>query len=198
MNGLSIDVVNDGNITITSTDLAGGADAGLAYDESSGYRFFLDANYGNTESAGGGVAEPNVLDNAIEITNYMVPRSFNAANPITSVTIASGVIPAQPRVSSVTKYKVSNEGAAATDVLEYIATDNFSDGDLLTLYMTAANSYFSILATEGAGNIVTVEALKVGDTTYRKDIYKSITFHYVGGVFYEIARGHKESLLFLG
>lgn len=188
VNELAISVTNTGNVTYTLTDIDGGADADLTYDEQTGFRFFLDADYGTGTCSGDGVATARSIANALEITNYIVPRALNAVNPIVDVTITSGVITAQTRLSSITKYRVANEAAAATDSLTYISSDNFSEGDLLTLFNDDASSYFSIGVGE-VGNMVTVNAIKVGDYTYRKDIFSSITFYFSNGVFYEVSRG---------
>lgn len=191
VNEEAISVVNTGNITVTTTALDGGADGDLTYDESTGYRFFLDADYGTGTCSGDGVATARDISNALEITNYIVPRALNAINPIIDVTISGGVIAPQERMSSITKYRVANQGAAATDSLTYISTDNFSEGDILTLYMEADNSYFTVTnaGDSGSNMVLTHSSYKIGDHEYRRDIYSSITFVFSNGSFYEIGKG---------
>lgn len=191
VNEEAISVVNTGNITVTTTALDGGADGDLTYDESTGYRFFLDANYGTGTCAGDGVALPYDKTNAFEITNYIVPRALNAINPIIDVTISGGVIAPQTRMSSITKYRVTNQSSATTDALTYISTDNFSEGDILTLFMEVDDSYFTVsnAGDSGSNMVLTSSSYKIGDHQYRNDIYSSITFYFSNGSFYEIGKG---------
>lgn len=192
VNGEAITVSNTGNLTVSTVDLSGGTDASELYDESVGYRFFLDADYGSTTYSGGGTATMGDISNAVEITSYVVPKMMNSAFDVKEVTISSGEITTQTRNSSITQYRVTNEGAAATDTLSQISPTNFANGDILILTGDGTSSYFTI-STETGNLSIANSGVNIGLTSYQKNVKSSIALYYEDGIFYELWQGANKS-----
>ena len=158
VNGLSITMAssNPATITFTTTDIDGGSNFDADSDEASGYRFFLDADYGTGTFPGDGIAQPGDLTNAIEITQYVVPKHLNGAINSQSVNISSGNI-ALARKSSITEVVVDTEASVAADDLDSIDTQGFAIGDILILKGDAVAQVTTV--KDGVGNI----NLRTGD-----------------------------------
>lgn len=173
-NGEAITVSNTGNLTTVQADFNYGSDNTSVFDTATGYRFYLDANYGATP------AEPGEFDpaTAIEITNYIIPRGLNTAFDNQSKTIASGVITIT-RESAVTVVDVDTQAAAASDDLDSITFGDGSDGDIVIL--RGANSSRLVTVTS-SGNINRTNSFVTAD----KDT--QICLMYLSGEFWEFAR----------
>ena len=92
-NGTSGDVVKTGNLEVPESEVIGGSNSDELYDTSLGYTFFLDADYDSTGCACvEGSATERSLTNAIEITDYIVPKSLTSALDKQSVSISSGTV----------------------------------------------------------------------------------------------------------
>jgi hypothetical protein len=133
----------------------------------SGNRFFLDQDPAAVQGLIGGAA--------IEITRYLIGRTSQAPNYVTSATIAGGVIEFD-RVSNITYIDVETQGGAGTDDLDTITADGTKDGDTLilrgadpthivTLRDAIGNIYLANSTnydTNGAGNQISLRYLAVG------------------------------------
>jgi hypothetical protein len=153
-------------------NIGGGSSSTSAYDEVSGYRFFINADYSGT-------AAPGSLTNAVEITNYIVLRGLNASFPNQSATINSGVLTLS-RESSVNVVDVETQGGAGTDSLDTIVpSSDMADGDLFIIRGTDASHIVTITSS---GNIVSSGDWSSAD----KDT--QIILMYLSGSFYETSR----------
>lgn len=173
-NTYTITVSNTGNLTTVQADFNYGSDNTSVFDTATGYRFYLDANYGAAPS------EPGEFDpaTAIEITNYIIPRGLNTAFDNQSKTIASGVITVT-RESAVTVVDVDTQAAAASDDLDSITFGDGADGDIIIL--RGANSSRLVTVTT-SGNINRTNSFVTAD----KDA--QICLMYLDGEFWEFAR----------
>lgn len=179
VNGEAITVSNTGNLTVSTTDINYGSNNTTVYDQSTGFRFYLNADYDTScDCAGVGTAEPGSLTNAIEITKYIVMRGLNMAIPATTATIASGNI-SLTRTAAIMYAEVDTQSAAATDDLDNIFYSDAADGDILIVRGTNSGRVITITSS---GNLDTAAAWdSAGEDT-------SIMFRYEGGSWYEIAR----------
>ncbi len=138
-----------GNITFTSTDMAGGADANSSFDEAHGFRFFLDADYAAaaTSCTGEGAATEGDLSNAIEITNNIITiiTSFQTD----SVEILNDAV-TLTRKGIEANVEVNTQASAATDDLSNINPAGFSEGDII--YLRGVN-VARIITLDETGNI---------------------------------------------
>lgn len=165
--------------TFTTAAVAGGSNANTIYDQSVGYRFYLNADYDANGVSGQVSATQNSLTNAFEITNYIVNRGLQSAMTQVNTTIASGVI-SFTRQGTFTVVQVDTEGAAATDDLDYITpTSDFANGDVLYVYGASASRVVTISNTK---NIVINSAFSTGAAQV------NITLIYNNGTWYEIGR----------
>jgi hypothetical protein len=158
VNGVVVTLVSTNPVTIvvTETDMAGGANFSEIYDEFSGYRFFLDANYGTGTFPGDGVALPGDLTNAIEISDELIPQTFSGALRSESVVISGGEL-AFTRKSLNTEVIVDTESAAASDDLDSIDAQTFAIGDRLIIKGLVVGQVTTV--KDGTGNI----NLRTGD-----------------------------------
>lgn len=62
----------------------GGTESDAITDSGSGYEFHLDANYGSTEEVGGGVAIEGDITNALDITEFIVPKNVSGQTKLHS------------------------------------------------------------------------------------------------------------------
>lgn len=131
-NGETITVsVTVGTIVTTTTDLTNGSSEIGVYDTTFGYRFFINADYNGT-------ATPTSLVNAVEITQYMTVRGLQSGIMTVSSTVATDRIIGLTRSCAITQIIVDTQGGAATDVLAFIQTEGFVEGD--TIRLRALNS----------------------------------------------------------
>lgn len=132
-NGLTITVsVTDVTIVTTTTDFTNGSSQIGVYDTTFGYRFYINADYNGT------AAVPTSLTNAVEITEYMTVRGLQSGIMTVSSTVATDRITGLTRSCAITQIIVDTQGGAATDVLAFIQTEGFVEGD--TIRLRALNS----------------------------------------------------------
>jgi hypothetical protein len=149
-NGKSIAVATTGNSTYTYESVGGGSDASESYDQSYGYRFFINADYDADGCAGLGSSSEDSLTNAVEITDYVINRSMNAAIDIQVVTIVDGVI-TYARKCAITMLAVDTQGAVGADDLDTINLDSVAEGDLIIIRGVNAGRITTV--KDGTGNI---------------------------------------------
>lgn len=179
VNSLSISVSNTGNLTVTTTELAGGSNNDLVYDESVGFRFFVDADYGATNISGGGVATQDDISNAIEVSKFIINRGMQTASDVQDLTISGGQITAVRNIVE-TNINVDTEGMAASDNLSSINPVGFVDGDTVILRGTNSSRLVTVVNT---GNIQLVNGSWVSGAQY-----EAIILQFFNGVFYEASR----------
>jgi hypothetical protein len=126
-NGLTITVsVTDITIVTTTTAFTNGSSQIGVYDTTFGYRFYINANYN-------GDAVPTSLTNAVEITEYMTVRGLQSGIMTVSATVATDRITGLSRSCAITQIIVDTESSAASDVLAFIQTEGFVEGDSIRL-----------------------------------------------------------------
>jgi hypothetical protein len=181
-NGDTISIgLSAGNATFTITSWDGGSDTSELYDESYGYRFFLNADYNATGCAGSGSATPDSLTNAVEITDYLIPRSLNSAIDVQSLTIASGAI-SFTRKSTDTLVYIDTEASAASDDLDTITAIGFADGDKITF--RGADSGRVVTVKDNTGNIQLQSDVDFSTAGFEV----AITLQLKDSVWYEVSR----------
>mgnify|MGYP003646924524 CR=1 FL=1 len=180
-NGTSGDVVKTGNLEIPESEVIGGSNSDELYDTSLGYTFFLDADYDSTGCACvEGSATEGSLTNAIEITDYIVPKSLTSALDKQSVSISLGTVSFN-RKSLDTLLIIDTESSAATDDLNTISTIGFAESDKITI--RGADSGRVLTVKDGVGNI----ELQGGDfSSGATEI--ALEVQLIGSTWYEISR----------
>lgn len=181
INGDSISVTATGNLTWTESNIEGGSNATEIYDQSIGYTFFLNADYDSSGCGGKLDASPDSLINAIEITNYIVPRSLTSAIDSQDVVISNGVVNFE-RKSVDTLICIDTESSAATDDLLTINTSGFAEGDKITF--RGINSGRVTTFDSGAGNI----ELEGGVDFMTGGFERAITLQLKDNIWYEVSR----------
>lgn len=180
-NGVTPIVTTTGNSTYIIGDINGGSDSNNIYNESYGYRFFLDADYDTSGCSGAGSATENSTANAVEITDYIVPRHLNSAIPGEEETIADGAI-TYTRSSVITKIDVETESSAATDDLDTIGLEGVAEGDIIIL--TGNHPGRVTTVKDGTGNINLENSVDF-ETGGRE---KAIMLQYTDNGWYELSR----------
>jgi hypothetical protein len=189
VNGLSVAVTTDdpSNILTEVSSLSGGANSDSIFDEVSGYRFFLDADYAipvgpsDCGCAGEGEANEGDLSNAIEITKDLIVQGIQHNIETEELPILSGVI--EPVRSALISYvKIDTESAAATDDLDTINPVGYSDGDIIIINGTDAGRIATL--KHGIDNIWLESGIdyETGDKT------RSIGLRKEDNAWYEIFR----------
>lgn len=171
VNGEAITVSTTGNLTFTTNDLTFGSNASSVFDEVTGYRFFVNADYSGTASL-------TSLTNAVEVTDYIVPRPLNTSFDTQEKTIQTNVINIM-RKSALTFIVVDTQGGAGTDDLDNITMLDAAENDILVLFGANASR---VVTFTSAGNINLVNAFSTADFD------TSITLRFSAGTFYEIGR----------
>lgn len=129
-NGLAITVsVTVGNVTTTTTALTNGSSDAGTYDSALGYRFYINADYS-------GPATPTSLVNAVEVTEYMTVRGLQTGIVTINSTVATDRLVGLNRSCAITQIIVDTESSAATDILAFIETTGFAEGDEIRLRNT--------------------------------------------------------------
>ncbi len=150
-NGTVISPTTDtpAQITFSTISFANGAGTNSIFDESSGYRIFLNANYdaAATSCAGDGVATQGDLTNSIEITDDFI--NILPTNITDSVEIINGAITTS-RKGKDYSVEVNTEGSAVSDTLNTISPAGHAGGDIIRL--RGQNLTRIVTATSG-GNI---------------------------------------------
>jgi len=158
VNGHSVNVSSSdpSNIIVISNPIEGGANSTTIYDESCGYRFFLDADYsastgpGDCGCAGEGTAAEGNLSNAIEITDDILIQGIQHNLQSEVIPVSAGVI--EPTRKALMGYLViDTESSAASDDLDTISPIGYSDGDILIIHGVDAGRITTI--KHGVDNI---------------------------------------------
>lgn len=202
-NGQTITVsVTDPSIVTATTNFTNGNSQFGVYDGVTGYRYWLDADYGSAGVPGGGTATPTSLVFAIEITEYITNRSFNCGVYSTAKTVATDAITTVERVNSISQIIATNQGGAATDRLEYINPVNFIEGDIL--FLRTVNSSQSLTVVDRANaSVVSSPNIILTDSndfvvTNNKVLMLRYTFDVgLGGVFVEMSRSISGGIVIL-
>ena len=167
-NGDTVSASTDdpGNITFTTIDMAGGADANSIFDEAHGFRFFLDADYLASASSctGEGTAVQGDLSNAIEITNQII--TIIATLQTDEVEIVNDSI-APTRKGKVTFVEVNTEASAASDDLITINPAGFAEGDIIQVRGQVLGR---VVTLKEAGNIDMASATSFDTGGYERVI----------------------------
>ena len=178
-NGATITVsVTDPSIVTTTTVFSNGSTLNNGtYDNTFGYRFYIDADYGAAGVPGGGTATPSSLLYAMEITEYITVRGLQSGIVTTSSTINGNSITGLSRASAITQILVSNQASAATDTLAFLQTESFAVGDEVQL--TAAAPRTQVPTVESApvttSPVGTPNIYLTDDTAFVMDNYTSLT-----------------------
>lgn len=112
----------------STTDVEGGSSGTDLYDASIGYRFYINANYTGTSCENVGTSDPSSLTDAIEITNYIIPKSLTSSLDHQEITIISEAATFE-RKSSITSVSLRTEVQAAANDLKTISTVGFAKHD---------------------------------------------------------------------
>lgn len=128
VNGLTITVsVTDPGIVTTTTDFVNGSSDFGIYDNTLGYRFYINADYS-------GVATPYTIGvKSVEITEYITVRGLQSGIMTVSRTVTNDRISSITRASAFTQVIVDTQGGLPTDVLAYINPAGFVEGDTLII-----------------------------------------------------------------
>ncbi len=143
-----------------------------SYATTYGRRYFMNTSGGSQGD----------LTGATEITKGIVQRGLESELPVTSYTIATGVL-TPLRDALITVVNVDTQGAAASDDLDTITTTDYATGDLIIFRGAATGRVVTF--KNATGNIFLANSLDfaTGAST------RSITLQYVSGTgFVEISR----------
>lgn len=132
-NGYAVAVLT--TMTTAIVDMHGGSNVTGTYSETTGHRYFLNADYDVTGCSGAGTATEGDLTNSVEISSYIINRGFQTSLPNESGTVTSDAL-SIPRISCITIVSVDTEGSAATDDLYVIEPMNYNIGDIVLLRAT--------------------------------------------------------------
>jgi hypothetical protein len=169
-----------GTTVITDTDMSKDIAKTSFYTTNTGFRAFLNADYGTKGYTGGGTALVGDTTNSVEITKDVIFKAQNQVVPVISVTIASGNIELT-RTTSVNNLAVNTEGSASTDTLDTIDPATFIDCDLI--YIRGVNTGRVVTVTDG--NNIHLE----GGTSFVTDDKETVLcLQYINGGFYEVSR----------
>lgn len=119
-------------MTTAITNMYGGTNTTGVYDEITGHRYFLNADYDASGCSGAVPAVEGDLTNAVEISNYVINRGFQTSLPSELTSVLDNQLTV-PRISCITVLGVDTEGSAATDDLYVIDPTNFNIGDILIM-----------------------------------------------------------------
>lgn len=124
-NGATL-TVSVSNVAITSTcvDFSGGSNETGVYDSTVGLRFYLDPLAG---------ASPTSLSGATEITKYIVVRGLQTGIVTKSLVVNGDRLTGIDRSCAITQIYADTQSSAATDVLAFIETVDFVEGDVVRI-----------------------------------------------------------------
>ncbi len=193
-NGLTITITaTDPSIITSTTNFTNGMSQHGAYDTTSGYRFYIDADYGSEGTPGSGTATPTSLIYAEEITKYITQRGFQTGVGSLDVTVSGDSYASVDRYCSITQLISTNQGGASTDNLEYINPVNFIEGDIVFIRSVSTSQALTVIDSNNAtttsspniyltdGNNFVIQRNKVLMLRYTYDST-------LGGIFVEMSR----------
>lgn len=123
--------------TTTEPTSNGSTEFSNSYDSVFGFRFYIDADYGPTGIPGSVPATPTSLLYALEITEYFTVRGMQSGIVSVNNTIASDRVIGLNRSCAFTQIIVDTQASAATDVIAFIQTEGFVEGDEIRLRNTS-------------------------------------------------------------
>jgi len=159
----------------STVDVDGGSSGTDLYDASIGYRFYINADYTS------GTSTPSSLVDAIEITNYIIPKSLTSALDHQNISIVSDAVTFE-RKSSITAISLDTEVSAATDDLKTISTVGFADADRVLFSGVSPLKVVTILSNNGNIKLQ-------GDTSFiTGGLENAIELQLLQGIWYEVSR----------
>lgn len=186
-NGYAIAVLTA--MTTTIVNMHGGSGVTGTYSETTGHRYFLNADYDVTGCSGAGTATEGDLTNSVEISSYIINRGLQTSLPYESAVVDSDTL-SVPRISCITVISVDTQGAAATDDLYVIEPMNYNIGDIILLRATnfarqttvrqAVAPSDNIQLANGSDfalglstRVIALELITIGGTMYWSEIFRS-------------------------
>jgi len=165
-----------GSTTATTTAFSGGSSETGVYDSSLGRRFFINSDAGASQTS---------LSGAVEITKYIISRGLQVGYQTKDITISSDAVTGIDRSCATTVLSVETQGGAASDVLAFIETTDFVEGDIL---MIRAYDTSHVITIESAP--VTTSAVPTpniylsNDAPFITSVYNTLTLQlkYIAGV----------------
>tara|TARA_R110000803_G_scaffold16197_6_gene44481 strand:+ start:2125 stop:3885 length:1761 start_codon:yes stop_codon:yes gene_type:complete len=181
-NGLIPIVTVTVNSTYTITDVVGGSDANSLINESYGNTFWLDANYNASGCTGLGSALADNFSNAVQITEFIVPRMFNSAMEQQSISVSSGHLSIAKASSVTTLIIIDTEAAAGADDLDSISSAGVADGSIVIL---RGRSDLKIVTVKSGTSNISLEGnvdFATGGTE------TALTLQLIDSTWYEVSR----------
>lgn len=186
-NGYAIAVLTA--MTTTIVNMHGGSGVTGIYSETTGHRYFLNADYDVTGCSGAGTASEGDLTDAVEISEYIINRGLQTSLPFESASVVSDSL-SIPRISCITIVSLDTEGGAPTDDLYVIEPMNFNIGDIILLRATnfarqttvreAVAPSDNIKLANGSDfalglstRVIALELITIGGTMYWSEIFRS-------------------------
>lgn len=121
-------------LTSTASIFVGGSSGKGVYDDVTGFRYWLDANFGASGISGSTPASRNPslpFAFAIEVTQYLSNRGLQSGAQVENKVVNSAAITSISRYACIMAVNVDTQGATATDTLEYINPTGFLEGDIV-------------------------------------------------------------------
>jgi hypothetical protein len=173
INGSAITVADTGDITITRTAISGVSGQDTVYNQSHGFRFYI-----NSASD----APNNSIVGADEITKWIVPRTLDMSLPQEEVNLASDILTVDRR-SSISFAVAGTQSSAASDDCVGITPVGFAENDLL--YVRAIDETRVVNFIQDVnGNLI----LRNGVSYTSEGVGTYILFQFVNGQFWEVFR----------
>jgi len=195
--------VNDLTIAVTASDVSivtqttpfyDGTNATEVYDTLSGYRYFLNADYDANGTPNTLTAPDDSLLYAIEITKWMITRGNNTGMMQKSITLQTDSILSADRGSQNMELDITPE-TGTSDVLVFIATKGFVEGDILFLKSAVAGSTIQVesapvtTSPNPYKNIYLANDFAAALTDKKSILMLQYTYDdQLGGIFVEITR----------
>lgn len=183
-----------GSLTATTTSFSGGSTNTGITDDLTGYRYWLDANYGASQIAGSTPAVRNPalpFLYAIEVTKELTNRGMQTGIPTLANTISSDTI-TPDRYSSITTIIADTQGGAATDYLVKIEPTGFVESDIVVIKGTDPTRVITVVSEPNAASVApsvpNPNIFLTGDVSYTSDS-GMIVLQFKDGIFTEMVRG---------
>lgn len=176
-------------MTTTIVNMFGGTNTTGIYDEATGHRYFLNANYDATGCSGAGTAVEGSLIDSVEISKYVINRGFQNSLPTSAPTISNGIVTI-PRISCITVVNIETEGGVALDDLNTISPIEFNLGDILVIRGINPIHKVNLKQAVGAGDniqlangtdyltgvstrTIALELVTIGATLYWSELFRT-------------------------
>jgi hypothetical protein len=176
-------------MTTAIVDMHGGCNTTGIYDQATGHRYFLNADYDVTGCSGAGTAVEGSLVDSVEISKYVINRGFQNSLPTSAPTIANGIVTI-PRTSCITVVNIETEGGVALDDLNTISPVDFNLGDILVIRGINPIHKVNLKQAVGAGDniqlangtdyltgvstrTIALELVTIGATLYWSELFRT-------------------------